>query len=139
ALTDPLEADLSKSGLALAMVRTETITHPVVLPVVDGEPASPERLATLQAEGKVTEADLKRWSNDIDAVGQRVEETFEQVGKLQRDLRLEVRELVRKHARSLLESAASDIRADFGNDRVNAFIDAMIHDVVTHRLGALDE
>jgi predicted ATP-dependent protease len=139
AITDPLEADLAKSGLALAMVRTDTITHPVVLPIVDGEPASPEQLAALQAEGKIGDEDLQRWSTEIDAVMPRVDETFKKVAKLQRELRREARELVRGHARAVLESAVADIRTDFPSLRVNAFVDAILHDVITNRLGSLDD
>jgi predicted ATP-dependent protease len=141
ALTDPLEAELRKAGLALAMVRTDTNehSHPVVLPIVDGEPAPPERVAALQAEGKVGDADFQRWSAQIDAATPRVEETFKKVGALQRDLRRDARELVQKHARTVLESAAADIRTDFPDPRVNAFVDAIINDVVSHHLGSLDE
>jgi predicted ATP-dependent protease len=138
ALTGPLEAELEKSGLALAMVRTDAITHPVVLPIIEGEPASPERIATLKSEGKIDDDDLARWAEQIDAATPRIDETFKQVGKLQRELRKAARELVQRHARGVLESAVSDIRTEFGSQAVDAFLDAIVHDVVSHRLGALD-
>ena len=139
ALTDPLEAELGESGLALAMVRSEAITHPVILPIIDGEPASPEELSALHAEGKIDDDDLKRWSDQIDAAMPRVDETFKQVGRLQRELRREARELVQHHARGVLEAATSDIHTDFAGKRVDAFVDAVIHDVVAHHLDDLDE
>lgn len=139
ALTDPLEAELKKAGLALGMVQAGPVAHPVVLPVIEGEPAPPERLAALRAEGKISDADIESYEQRIDGARERVHEIFETVGKLQRELRKKTRELVQEQAREILESSAADIHADFPEPGVSAFVDAIVRDVVTHHLGDLDE
>lgn len=140
AITAPLEKALEAEGLGLMMMDAGPAgVQPVLVPVVEGEPAPPERLAALKAEGKVTEQDLEQIQSKIKNARQQVEDTFKRVGEMQRQLRRNMRSMLEEQATAILQAAVADIRSDFDGERVSEHLDALIHDVAHRRLGHLDE
>lgn len=135
--TKPLESELAEAGLALLMAQNGKVTQPVVLPIIDGEPAPPERLATLRAEGKLDAETYAGLETKLESANERVEDVFKKVGKLQREARLAGRKLMAGEARSIISNAASDIREAFDVPAVHRFVDGIVQDVVERRLNML--
>ncbi|MEM9057508.1 MAG: Lon-like protease helical domain-containing protein, partial [Pseudomonadota bacterium] len=84
-LTDPLQAELRKNGLALANVEQGKSTQTIVVPLVDGEPVPPVQFRQLVKEGKVS--DERR--EQFDAVYPKFRQRLQAVGmdtmRLQRE------------------------------------------------------
>lgn len=139
ALTNPLERQLEEAGLALVMAQAGGMSQPMILPILEGKPTPPERLASLRAEGRLTEEDIEGIDEKIEQARERVEDTFKEVSKLQRELRKKLRELMRGEARRLMEAATTDLRHDFEETAVHQFLDAVVHDVVARRLPELGD
>jgi len=139
ALTQPFDARLTAAGFALAMMNTPNGPQPAVLPVIDGQPAPPERLATLESEGKVDaeklaelRANAERLVGEYRAVGEKVAERNERH-------RVALRELVEGEARRLLETSVREINKDFPAPAVARFLEGLVDDVVSKRLHALGD
>lgn len=137
-LTKPIEQELETAGLALGVVKAGGVAQPVILPVIGGEPAPPEKIAALRAEGALSDEAMHEIEEKIEAVRVHVDDVFGKVAVLQRSLRKDTRALVEHEARRAMLAASADLRRDFGEPGVAAFLDAVIDDVLHEQLPKLD-
>ena len=129
-LTEPFEAQLRENDLTLVSVQVGKGIRQVILPLIDGEPAPPERLQQLVAEKKLVEDDLRKFEERINAWGQKLEGLSAKLSEVALEHASEVRDLVRRETRDLLESELRTTRAAFPGDDVQGFLDALVEDIV---------
>lgn len=139
-LTKPLEAELAEAGLALVVREAGEVAQPMILPLIEGKPVTPERFAALIQQGTIPEQELEQLEQRSAAAREPVDRVFRQVGELQRRLRVEIRDMVRSEAAHLIEQAGTELRQLFvGDAGVARFLDALGHDLVHRRLTELDK
>ena len=126
----PFEKELAANDLAMAQMKVGNRVRPVILPVIDGQPAPPERLQQLHASGELSEEDLaaleaklSEWGKKFESVARRLRE----VGQRHSDA---VRDLVRSEMTALLEAETAPLREDFATESVARYLDDLIQDVV---------
>jgi len=138
-LTDPFQAELASNELTTVMVNTPGGPQTVLLPLIDGEPAPPDRLQQLVAEGKLKESDLEAKRAKAEEFAGRFEDLNESLHALREDYRKEMRDLIEGEARALLSSSVREIRDKFRCPGVRRFLRGIVDDVVSHHLQALSE
>jgi predicted ATP-dependent protease len=138
ARTQPLEAELAATGLALVIREAGGVAQPLILPAIDGKPIAPEHFAKLIESGELPSDAVEQLEQRSKAARERVDRVFREVGEMQRKLRDQLRELWRTEADALLRVASNELRELFPQPRVHAWLDAVIHDVVHRRLGELE-
>ena len=136
--TEPLEAELAAAGLALVIREAGGVAQPLILPAIEGKPVAPERFAKMIESGELPGDAVEQLEQRSKAAREQVDRVFREVGELQRTLRDRVRELLRDEAEGLLRVASNELRELFSNQRVHAWLDAVIRDVVHRRLGELE-
>ncbi len=139
AVGKPFDEKLRGAGLTLVQVQMGSSTRPLIVPLIDDEAASPEKMDELRKEGKITEEELEELSKKINDFSQLLQEVGHKLRAIQSEHRDAIRDLTRSVALELLEGAASVLREEFPDEKVGAFLDAMIDDIVTERLGELGE
>ena len=139
ALTDPFQAELAKNELAAVAMTTPSGPQQVLIPVIDGQPAPPDRVQQLVGEGKLAEADLDALRGKVETFGSRLEDLNEELRKLREAFRQRMRGLIEGEARALLSLSVRDILAEFRCEPVEIFLEGIVEDVVSHQLGALGE
>ncbi|MFO7567255.1 MAG: ATP-binding protein [Enhygromyxa sp.] len=139
ARTEPLEAELAEAGLALVIREAGGVAQPLILPAIDGKPVAPERFAEMVASGELSKDAVEQLEERSKSARERVDRVFREVAGIQRELRDRIRELLRTEAEALLQGASNELREAFPSPRVQAWLDALIRDVVHRRLGELDE
>lgn len=137
AITDPVEAELRRDGLALVFARSKVGARPMVVPLLDGQPATPEQITQARAEGKLDDERLAQLEAQAESARARVEAAFEEVGKAQREARTRLREILHDEARRIMQGQVAPLRRDFPSPEVRAFLDSIVHDLCTRRLGEL--
>ncbi len=135
-ITTPLEEELAKQELALVVTQEGQSTQPMLLPIIEGEPAPPDRLAALEQDGQITERDIEAMHTRAQGVEDQVTQTFKEVDGVQRRLRKELRDLMQTEATAVLEDAVAELREQYDGPAVQTYLDAVVHDVVHRRLGA---
>jgi predicted ATP-dependent protease len=138
AITAPLEEDLRKDGLALVLARSSAGARPMVLPLVDGQPAAFDQLAKARTDGKIDDEELARLEARAEAAHPRVEQAFEELAKLHAETRGRMRSLLQEEAERVLRAQLLPIRRDFESPRVAAFLDGIVRDLCTRRLPDLE-
>lgn len=139
ALGGPFEAELAENGLALVMLQVQGGNQPAILPVIDGEPAPPERLRQLVAEGKLeaeAAAALRARSAEY---GQRFGDLNQSMNEAREDHRRATRDLIIEEARALLDFTITRIKRTFTGEAVERFVEGIVEDVVSNQLGALEQ
>ena len=130
AIGDPFEAELRENGLTMVTANVGTSARPMLLPLIDGEPAPPERIQGLRAKGALSDADLESLQAKIETFAKKLEDVAAAVQRVQQNHSEAVRELYRGEARALLQAAARPIRAAFEHDGVGDYIDEVVEDVL---------
>jgi ATP-dependent Lon protease len=128
----PFEEELGENDLTMVSVKLGESLRPAILPLIEGEPAPPERLQQLRASGELTDEELEALEKKVDSWGKRLED----VAHRMRDVGLrhgeEVRRLVQGEMRSLVQAETDAIREDFGTEAVGGFLDDLIDEIVKH-------
>jgi len=139
AVGEPFDQELREAGLTLVQVQLGTTTRPLIVPLIDDEPASPDKLEEMRKEGKITDQELEALSEKIGVFGQKLQNVGQAIQEIHLERRETIRTLTQDVARDLLEAASAPIRRAFPEPKVAAFLDAVIRDVVTERIATLDE
>jgi predicted ATP-dependent protease len=139
ALTQPFEEELERNGLTLMMLQVGTFTRQIIVPVIDGKPAPPERLESLQEERKISAQDVEEFAKKIAQFGERMNAIGEKIQEIQTRKVTRLQKMVRGEARALVEKAVSAIRRAWDGADVKTFLDEVVEDVVESRLGGLGE
>ena len=135
----PFEEELAGADLALVMLQTQGGVQPTILPRIDGQPAAPDRLQTLVAEGQLTQDDLKVISEKIDGFSERFRAVNDALRRAREGHRDQVRSLVETQARSLLSFSVRAIESEFPEDSVAHFLEGLVDDVIQNQIRALQQ
>ncbi len=139
AIGEPFEEDLSKNGMALVMLPVAGESQPAILPLIDGEPAPPERMQELIAAGKLKPEEVAELRGKVSEFSQRLGELNSSLAQARESHRRAVREMMEDEARSLLDFTVGEIKRAFPSDAVAHFVDGIVNDVVSNQLQALGE
>jgi len=135
ALTEPLEKELRRDGMALVSAQQGPMTQTMVFPLLDGEPVPPAELRRRVREGKATEERLRHFEEHFPDAQKKLQSVATKLGRLQREGLDALREATEQRARELLDSVTAPIRERFGQPAVSTFLDEVIADVLETRLG----
>jgi predicted ATP-dependent protease len=135
----PFDQELQASGLALVPVEVGQIVQPIILPVIDGKPAPPDRFKELRQAGKISDADAEAIHQKISDFARRFQEVNLKLEEVQDEHKVEIRALYEAQARIVLRREARPIETQFPHDSVRRFLAEVIEDVVTRRLKALND
>ena len=135
----PLEEELQANKLALVPLQAGNTVQPTLVPVIDGEPLTPERFRELRDQGSIDDATAQQIYTQINVFSQRVAVLGERIAQIQQAHRSEVQQLYEREARRLLQSRVRQITEAFPQPAVVRFLDDVIEDVVTRRLPTLAE
>ena len=133
-LTEPLEQELRRAGMALVPVQQGPITQTVIFPLVEGEPVPPGQLKKLRREGKVSEERIQNFEAHYPEFQKRLEAVSSELLELQRQGLEEIKALFENEARTLLAGYARSLLGRYGNPGVETFIQEVIDDVLETRL-----
>jgi ATP-dependent Lon protease len=139
ALTSPFEAELRAASLTMLTVQLGTTTRQVIVPLIDGEPAPPERLEALRAEGRISDEDLQAVRQQTEAFAERMGAITEEIQQIQRRRGEAIQRVIAGEARELLSRVVSRIRQEFPEPEVESFLDQVLEDLVTRRLQHLEQ
>ncbi len=130
----PFEEELRENGLTMITIQVEGVPRPAILPLIEGEAIQPDRLAQLQAEGKVSEEQAQELRDKVNEFVKRFQSLGEDLQKLRETHRDTVRGLYEKEVRALLQYTVRDIETLFPADEVGIFLGEVVEDVVGRRL-----
>jgi predicted ATP-dependent protease len=134
----PFDDELQKNGLALVPVEVGQILQPVILPVVDGKPAPPDRFKELRQQGKISDEEAEAIHKKISDYSRRFQDVSQKLEEVQDEHKAEIRRLYETQARVALRREVRPIEAQFPYDAVRRFLAEIIEDVVTRRLKSLE-
>lgn len=134
ALTEPLEVELRKAGMALVQVQQGPMTQTVILPLVDGEPVPIAEMKKRHREGAVSAERIEHFEANYPEYQQRLEKVGSELNSLQRQSTEEVRELYERHARDLLIAYLKPVKDRFTGTDVATFLREVEDDVIETRL-----
>lgn len=135
----PLEAELQANHLALIPLQAGNTVQPTLLPVLEGQPVTPERFRELRAQGVIDDATAERIYDQLALFSQRVAALGEQIAQIQQAHRANVQQLYAEEARRILQNQVRPILEAFAQAPVAHFLGEIIDDVVTLRLATLAE
>lgn len=139
AITDPFETELKANDLGLMLLQVGEFTRQVIVPVVEGKPAPPERLQALRQEGKLSDSDLEQLGARIERFGAEMETIGARIQEIQTHKVERLQTLIRSEARELLERGLLSLRTRWPGEDVKKFLDGVSADVINNRLGTLSE
>ncbi len=133
-LGEPFDRELAAAGLGLVPVTVDGETRPFILPIVEGQPAPPERVAELVQQKKLTPEEAQTLGERAAAFAERFGEIGQRMAEVQRRHRRRARELQAAELRRLLEAEAQAIRVEFPSQAVRTFLAQVVEDAVQTRL-----
>lgn len=138
ALRQPLEAKLSAQGLALGFQQRENAPPlPVLLPLVDGKPATPDQVKAAVDAGQLTDERMKALQEVARQLSPEVGQFTARATAIAARHRASLGDAVRHAARAALDEVARPIRD--AHPQAGAHLDRVIADCVDNRLSRLDE
>ena len=133
-ITEPLEADLRKAGMALVNLQSGSIAQTAIFPLVNGEPVAPEQFHQLKAQGQVPPARVQQFERDYPQFQKRLHTLGRDVNLAYKAGAEEVQRVNEHATRSLLGTFTEAIKVAFPQAEVGEFLDEIIDDVVETRL-----
>jgi lon-related putative ATP-dependent protease len=134
----PFEKELDAAGLALVPVKSGQAVEPTILPVIEGEPVSVQKLRQLEEQGRVPEQEAERLVSQIDAFEERFEQVSGEIQRVQDQHRQRIRELYETEARMALDAELRDIGRQFSQAGVSRFLDQLVEDLLGRGLETLE-
>mgnify|MGYP002638813520 CR=1 FL=1 len=138
-LTSPFEKQLAEQGLTLVTIPAEPNPQMAIVPLIDGQPTPPEAFDALVSEGKVTEQEVEDTMAAIAKEIRAFESIALEVEDLKEKHRARVHSLFESEVRKILGGFVRSIAMEFKQESARKFLDAIVNDVVSHRLGALSQ
>lgn len=135
----PFEESLKEAGLTLVSVEAGPVVQTAIFPLVDGRAVAPEEFEQLHTRGEIPDEEYKSareahktFENDLAAINDRADE-------IRRAHSEAVNKLMEESARSILLRFVRMIESAFPQAQVHAFMNELVDDVVTNRLGVMEE
>ncbi|HEX5136490.1 MAG TPA: AAA family ATPase [Planctomycetota bacterium] len=134
-ITEPFERDLKEASLALVTIQLGPVAHTTIFPVANGKPLPPEEFEQLRDQGKITPVEFDAFVERREAFQKRLEDVTGRIREIRRKHARSVQSIVEETARALLGDMARDILRDFPGEDVRRFLSEVVDDVAEHRLG----
>ncbi|MBL4685337.1 MAG: AAA family ATPase [Nannocystaceae bacterium] len=128
-VSDPIEKELADKGLALVFTQSQGGTRPVVVPMLDGKPASAEMIEKAKEAGEITDEDLAAREEAADAARPQLEAALEKMAAIRLKLRDEMRDLGRAATAEVLDEFLVGVRKEFTGEDVKGFLDEVVREV----------
>src|SRR5690606_2991089 len=126
----PFERELREAELALVTVQVGRLAHPMIFPLIDGEPMPAEQVEKLRQEGKLSDAKVKEIREKILRYSERLADVNRRVFDAQARHRERVRAVHADELRGALRAHTHAILEQFDDARVVTFVSAVIEDLV---------
>ncbi|MDF1700113.1 MAG: AAA family ATPase [Planctomycetota bacterium] len=139
ALAKPFEDELREAGLMLMRMQAGPVQRQAIVPVIEGEPAPPERIEALRREEKLSDEDHEKLIEKIKSFTERMQALGEKMQEIQGERLESLNTIITDEARGLMTSALSKLRKEYPGQDVQRFLDAVVEDLVERRLGELAE
>ena len=139
ALGKPFEEELRSNNLAIVTIQTEEGNQPAILPIIEGEPVGPEKIHKLQQEQKITEEELEKLRENVNAYNKRFQELGLQIQKLREQHRAALHSMYETEARRILQFHVRSIEMAFPQEKVKAFLSELVEDVILRRLSGQEQ
>jgi len=137
-LTEPFERELREAGLSLVTAQVGPVARQVIVPVIDGEPATPERLEALRREGRLGEGEIEAIRSRIAEYAERMQKIGESIQEIQLRRQQAVERFMESEVKALLGQGMARIRSEFPSPEVGVFLDEVLEDLLGKRLPHLD-
>jgi len=124
-LVGTFETKVREAGFALVQIQAGSVTRPEILPVVGEEPVAMEELPKLVEDGKVSEEDVARITEQHGSFMERLQEVFQGVADLRSDMQTRVDQVRRSLVRPMFEAITRRIQRQVGDDRVAPYLAAV--------------
>jgi len=128
-IIETFEAEVEKAGFRLVQIQTGDTVHPDVLPVVEDEAVPLEQLEELVGEGKIPPEEAKRLQEGYAGLSQRLQEVFEEVGRLREKMQEQVEQVRLTLVRPLLDRAVAQIRSEVQDPAADGYLEAVRADL----------
>ncbi len=135
----PFEDELREAGLTMMMVQVGPVSRQMIVPVIEDKPAPPERIEALRREGKLSDEDVDALGEKIQGFTERMQAIGERMQEIQARRVEALNSLVHEEAKTLVDAALAKTRKEFDGADVRAFLDEMVDDLLTQRLGELGD
>ncbi len=137
ALTKPLEEELHEEGLALVPIKSKNGTQAALFPIWESQPIPPEQFMQMVADGKISEAEKVAYEEKLEKYSSRLPELTQGIGRIMREGSREVEEFNEKQVRRLVGDITEQIKRDFNNEALAAFLDEVVDDVVENMISGV--
>jgi ATP-dependent Lon protease len=134
ALTEPLEQELRRAGMALVTIQQGPVSQTLIFPLVEGEPVPPGQLKKLRRDGKVSADRVEHFEAHFPEFQKRLQAVGSELSSIERDGLEQIQTLQDNAARDLLQRYCAELRQDLSQDSVSRFLDEIIDDVIETRL-----
>ncbi|MGD2109614.1 MAG: ATP-binding protein [Phycisphaerae bacterium] len=138
-LVVPFEETLKQAGLTLVTLEAGPVMQTTIYPLVEGKAVDPEEFDELHRQGEVTDEQFNAVRERYDEYSLQLSGLNERANKIRRKHSEAVGKLFERSARSLLEKLVSEVQDAFPDPVVRVFLSEVVEDVVSNRLGNLDE
>lgn len=130
----PFDADMKANGLVMVPIQMGQNMVPAILPVFDGKPVQYDALQQMRTSGEMSEEDYKALMEKI----AKFEDTFSELGENISTVQLRhqeaMRSLMQDEAFLHISTRIELIKSNIGQQAINPFLEAVVNDLVTHRL-----
>ena len=94
----PFEAELRTAGLTMLMIQAGAVSRQIIAPLIDDEPAPPERMESLRREGKITDEQIEELAEKIGAFTDRMQAVGKGMQEIQARRIASLNELIQREA-----------------------------------------
>lgn len=138
-IMEPFEKELQEAGFAFVSTEADPAGGPAILPLVEGKPVAPEAFDQLHVSGQISDTAYQTARKRFCEMELKLRTVNDEAGEVHRNHAEQVASLMERTARSIVERTVRDIPRTYDQPVVQTFLDELIDDVVTTRLGSLGQ
>lgn len=128
-IIEAFEKEVGEAGFRLVQIQTGETVHPDVLPVVENEPVPVDQLAGLAEAGKLSAERAKELEEGYATLSSRLQEVFEEVGKIREAMQERVNQVRLAVVRPILDRAVARLGEEVGDSAVRPYLQAVRRDL----------
>jgi len=126
------EKGVQDHGFAVVQIQAGPVTHPVLMPLIDGEPTEMDKLETLAEAGQFDRQALEVLETTLTRLTGQMERLGKELRNLDRDLHRRLEAFDKEMARPLIEEATGEIAVALETDGLATYLDEVIEDILEH-------
>ncbi|MCB1742123.1 MAG: AAA family ATPase, partial [Gammaproteobacteria bacterium] len=134
ALTAPLEEALQEDGLMLAPMQQGNLSQLGIFMELQGQPVPLQEAARMVQSGRLPAEVFERMQQNYPAHQRRLRELGQQLAQVYEEGLQQMHDALARMAREVLDVLVARIAARFADERVRAFLDEIVEDVLQTRL-----